>query len=113
LKVTISGFAATSDVVDLTAIGTDGTIAGQSSTHLTIAGSGGTVTFTLDASDGTSFSTTSDGASGTDVAMACFCRGTMILTPDGEVGREIGDRRQRDDLIGRGAEGPLDRAAGL
>ena len=95
LPVTISGFGAVSDVIDLNAIGTDGTITGQSSTQVTISGSSGTVTLKLDATDGTNFHTSSDGALGTDLSIACFLRGTMILAERVEVPVEeltIGDR---------------------
>ncbi len=91
LGVVVSGFTATSDIVDLTQIGTNGTIAGQSATRLTISGSGGTVTLQLDASDGTNFTTMSDGLSGTELSIACFCRGTLVLTDRGEVPVEVLD----------------------
>jgi hypothetical protein len=42
---TITGFGTVNDIIDLTAIGTDGTIASQSSTEVTVTGSNGTVTF--------------------------------------------------------------------
>ncbi len=93
LPVTISGFGTTSDIIDLTAIGNDGSIASQSGTQVTITGSLGSETLQLDGSDGTNFTTVSDGASGTDL-IACYRRGTRILTAAGEVAVEdlaIGD----------------------
>ncbi len=95
LAGTISGFTLPSDVLDLTAIGADGRITGQSAMQVTVAGSLGTVAFNLDASDATNLTTFSDGAGGTDLAVACFCRGTTILTEAGEVPVEdlkVGDR---------------------
>jgi hypothetical protein len=69
LPVTISGFALTSDIVDLTAIGSDGKITGQSGTQVTIAGSLGAVTLQLDPSDSTTFTISPDGSSGTDITL--------------------------------------------
>ena len=93
LPVTLSGFTLTSDIVDLTAVGTDGTIASQSATEVTVTGSSGTETLQLDASDAAVFTTVSDGAAGTEL-IACYRRGTLILTAAGEVPVEelaIGD----------------------
>jgi hypothetical protein len=95
LPVTISGFTLTSDIIDLTAIGTDGTIASHSATEVTISGSSGSETLLLDTSDASIFKVASDNATGTDVTVACFCRGTLILTERGEVPVEsltIGDQ---------------------
>jgi hypothetical protein len=93
LPVTISGFALTSDIIDLTAIGSTGSITSQSSTLLTVTGLLGSETLKLDPSDGTAFTTMADGLSGTEL-VACFCRGTLILTETGQVPVEdlaIGD----------------------
>ena len=91
---TISGFITNSQTIDLTGIGTNGAITGTAGNVLTIAGSLGTVTLKLDVSDGTTFTLASDGGTGTDL-IACFSRGTLILTSEGEVAVEdlaIGDR---------------------
>ena len=57
--VTISGFTLTSEIVDLTQIGTNATLANggtvNGSHQLTAAGSGGTVILQLDATDATVF----------------------------------------------------------
>jgi hypothetical protein len=95
LPLTVSGFGLPTDLIDLTAIGTNGTISGQSSPQVTVSGSSGTVTLQLDVSDSISFITSSDGVSGTNLVPVCFCRGTMILTEYGEVAAEslaVGDR---------------------
>ena len=90
--IVLSGFTASTDVLDLTALGAPigyGVGGGQ----VTVSGANGTVAFNLDASDATHFTLQSDGASGTEL-IACFARGTLIETPDGEVpveGLKIGD----------------------
>lgn len=94
LGVTISGFDQTSEIVDLTGIGTNGTISYHSASKITVTGSLGSATLKLDPSDAAGFTTVSDGASGTDL-IACFRRGTLIRTEAGEVPVEtlaIGDR---------------------
>ncbi|HLY45574.1 MAG TPA: Hint domain-containing protein [Stellaceae bacterium] len=86
---TLSGFGALSDRVDLTAIGSNGAITNNDTVNhlVTISGSSGNVTFHLDTSDGSNFTTAPDGGAGTAL-IACFCRGTRILTPAGEVAVE-------------------------
>jgi Hint domain-containing protein len=93
---TISGLITNTQRIDLSAIGTDGTITNYDTVNniITVAGSQGTVSLKLDASDGPSFTTISDGGTGTEL-IACFCRGTLILTGAREVAVEhlaIGDR---------------------
>ena len=67
LPVTISGLARYTSVVDLTGIGSDGTISNTDTVHdrVTVTGSGGSVTLQLDGSDGTDFATAPDGHGGT------------------------------------------------
>ncbi len=84
LPVTISGFVSNTETIDLTGVGTNGIISSQSSTLITVTGSLGSETLKLDASDGTSFTTVSDSATGTEL-IACFARGTLIRTAAGEV----------------------------
>jgi Hint domain-containing protein len=93
--IVFSGFTATSDTIDLTAIGTDGTITNNDTVahRVTVTGSLGSVTLQFDAS--VPLATASDGASGTDLFVACFCRGTRLLTDQDEVPVEdlkIGDK---------------------
>lgn len=96
--VTISGFDATTETIDLTGIGSNGQVTNHDSVNnrVTITGSLGVVTLQLDPSDGTVFATSPDsGGSGTNFTIACFCRGTRIRTPAGETPVEelaIGDR---------------------
>jgi len=65
---------------------------------LVVSNGTATVTLQLDtAADytGITWTTSPDGAGGTEVVPVCFCRGTRILTPEGEVPVEalaVGDR---------------------
>src|SRR6185295_11138284 len=90
VAITIAGFDQTSEVIDLTGIGADGTISYSNTLtdRITVTGSLGGVTLQFDSIDGLSFTTVADGASGTDLSIACFLRGTGIATPDGEVAIE-------------------------
>ncbi len=97
VPLTISGFNATSDIIDLTGIGEDGVITATDTigNHVTISGSLGTVSLQLDSSDSTNLTVFGDGGGGTNLAVTCFCRGTMILTEQSEVSVEalaVGDR---------------------
>jgi hypothetical protein len=96
LGVAVSGFTLSSDVVDLTAIGTNGTISNFDTIahRITISGSLGMMALQLDTSDAAAFTTQSDGVSGTELLL-CFLAGTRILTEAGERPVEtlaIGDR---------------------
>src|SRR5438067_7804448 len=66
LPITISGVALTSDVIDLTAIGSDGHVTKDDTANhrVTITGSLDSVTLQLDASDGATFTAVSDGSGG-------------------------------------------------
>ena len=73
--VTISGFTLTSDIVDLTAVGTNATLTNggtvSGSHQLTASGSGGTVILQLDATDATVFTKSSDGGTGINISRRC------------------------------------------
>jgi hypothetical protein len=97
---TISNFITFHDIVDLTGvlggtIGGGGTLSGGD--QLVVSNGTDTVTLQLDPGEdysGITWQTSPDGSGGTDV-VACFCRGALILTPDGEVAVEdlaIGDK---------------------
>jgi hypothetical protein len=94
LSETIAGFDQTTEIIDLTGI-SNGTISNFDSVNnlITVSGIGGSVAFQLDNSDATLFRTAPDGGGGTEL-IACFARGTLILTENGEVAVEhlaIGD----------------------
>jgi Hint domain len=86
---TITSFNAPHDIVDLTQIDPTGAVVrfDTISNIMTISNSSQSATLRLDAED---YSTvrwlpTPDGGGGTDVVVVCYCHGTRILTPDGEV----------------------------
>jgi hypothetical protein len=84
-SATIDGFAAgeTIDITEFTAA-TTGTVAGG--TKLVLTNSGGVhETLTFGGSVSSFIVTTGPGISGTDLTTLCFCAGTLIGTPEGEV----------------------------
>jgi len=83
---TMSGFAA-GDTIDLTGFdfvaGASGTIVGGT---LTVTSGGVSETLRLSGiKDGTPFSFQRDANLGTDIGLLCFCAGTRLATPAGEV----------------------------
>jgi autotransporter passenger strand-loop-strand repeat protein len=96
----ISGFTASGDFIDLTSLAFSGTTSvgfSSAADMLTVIEGGGSATVQLDSENytGISWVAQSDGVSGTDIAAACYCRGTLILTDRGEVPVEdlaIGDK---------------------
>jgi hypothetical protein len=97
---TVSGFTVTGDVIDLTGL----TFVGNTSVGfdpatdvLTVTEGLSSATLQLDAENytGITWSATVDSGTGTEITVACFCRGTLILTERGEVPVEelaIGDK---------------------
>jgi autotransporter passenger strand-loop-strand repeat protein len=96
----ISGFTVPGDVIDLTTLVFSGnTSVGFSSATdtLTVIEGGGSATIQLDIENYSSVSwvANNDGNGGTEITVACYCRGTLIRTEAGEVAIEdlaIGDR---------------------
>lgn len=91
---TISGFAS-GDTINLRGIGANGVVTNHDTEtdQVTVSGSGGSITLQFAAGEAFHFAT-SPGNFGIDL-VACYCRGTLILTPAGEVPVEdlaIGDR---------------------
>ncbi len=92
---TISGFAS-GDTIDLYGIGMNGVVTNRDTltNQVTVSGSKGSITLQFAAGQALNFATTPDGFGGTDL-VPCYCRGTLILTPTGEVPVEelaMGDR---------------------
>ena len=99
LPGTIAGFTAYHEIVDLTQLSPVGATATlNGSDQLVVSNGSQSVSLQLDPSGtytGVVWVTGTDSGSGTDVSVACFCRGTLILTERGEVAVEdlaIGDR---------------------
>ncbi len=96
---TIAGFTAAGDAIDLTGLAFAGTtsVGFNSATNILTVTEGGTsATIQLDSEDytGISWVAQTDASTGTEITVACYCRGTLILTADGEVPVEelaIGD----------------------
>jgi len=98
LPGTISGFRVAHDIIDLTQLDPTGvqTPTLNGSDQLVVTNGSQTVLLQLDNGDysGVAWQAVTDGGGGTNVSAACYCGGTMILTPDGEVAVEdlrIGD----------------------
>ncbi len=100
LPGTVSGFTQLHDIVDLTQFTNPGAAVVAFDTltdRLTVTEGSQSVTLQLDTSldyTGVTWTPSPDSGTGTDVA-ACYCRGTRILTPDGELPVEdlkIGDQ---------------------
>jgi len=97
--ITISGFTVSGDTIDVTDLAFSGntSVGFDSGTDiLTVNEGGNSATIQLDSEDYTSISWVAgnDAGSGTNVMVACFLRGTLILTDHGEVPVEelaIGD----------------------
>jgi hypothetical protein len=96
---TISSFTSPGDIVDLTQLSAAGASATLNGGDQLVVSSGTqSVMLQLDTSvnyTGVTWQTSPDNGSGTDVAVVCFCRGTLIQTDCGEVPVEelkIGDR---------------------
>jgi autotransporter passenger strand-loop-strand repeat protein len=99
-SVPISGFNTANDAIDLTGL----VFSGNSSVDfnsvtdvVTVTEGGSSTTIQLDSEDytGVTWSAAQDAGSGTEIAVACFLRGTLILTGHGQVAVEdlaIGDR---------------------
>jgi autotransporter passenger strand-loop-strand repeat protein/autotransporter-associated beta strand protein len=92
---TISGFTS-GDIIDLAGLGFSGaeapTVSGDT---VTVTESGLMVSLMVAGASFRTFKLSSDGSAGTDVQIACYCPGTLILTDQGEIAveaLEIGDR---------------------
>lgn len=87
IPLTISNFSLPSQTIDLTSVGTNGHIdhIDTITNTVTISGSSGSIMLQFDSTDNFALTTHSDGGGGTDLSVACYCRGTQILTPEGEV----------------------------
>ncbi len=91
---TISGFAI-GDVIDLRALGYDGfATPAVNGTAVTVTEGGLSESLTIAGASFRSFRLSDDGSGGTNLQVACYCAGTLILTDRGEVPVEtlaIGD----------------------
>ncbi len=91
LPGTIAGFIGHHDTIDLTTLsdhGNDATANLNTLTNvLTVTGDNGSVKLHLDSEDytGVTWMAQSDSSGGTEVTPLCFCAGTSIATPNGEV----------------------------
>lgn len=98
LPGTISGFNTSHEIVDLTQFTNPGAAVvnfNSVTNQLTVTEGAQSVTLQLDSENYTGVSWTPGPDTGTDITAMCFCRGTLIRTPDGEVPVEelaIGDK---------------------
>src|SRR5262249_31561395 len=77
---------------------------------VTVSASNGAVTLKLAPGQSTNLTTASDGVSGTNVGVLCFCRGTQILTERGDIPvQDLVNRRSGADIFGCGETDRLDR----
>ncbi|HEX3864938.1 MAG TPA: Hint domain-containing protein [Stellaceae bacterium] len=97
LPGTISSFNQLRDIIDLTQIGpVEASATLGAGNHLVVSNGSQSVSLQLDGGDYSSvhWLTRPDGTGGTDVAVACYCRGTRVRTPHREMRVEelaIGD----------------------
>jgi hypothetical protein len=102
LPGTIADFIGFHDTIDLTTLSDAGNDASTSfntlTDVLTVTGDSGSVGLQLDSENytGVHWTANNDGADGTDVTVLCFCAGTRIATPTGEVAVE---RLAAGDLV--------------
>jgi hypothetical protein len=91
LPGTIAGFTGIHDAIDLTTlsdVGNDASTSFNTLTNvLTVTGDNGSVQLQLDSEDytGNAWTAQNDGSNGTEVTPLCFCAGTSIATPRGEI----------------------------
>ncbi|HEX4365383.1 MAG TPA: Hint domain-containing protein [Rhodopila sp.] len=91
LPGTVAGFTGIHDAIDLTTlsdVGNDATTSFNATTDvLTVTGDNGSVQLQLDSEDyaGNAWTAQNDGSNGIEVTPLCFCAGTAIATPGGEV----------------------------
>jgi hypothetical protein len=84
IPLTVDGFtAAYRDILDLRNLGAPVSYS-LNGDLLTVVGANGTVDFNLSSIHAPNFTLVADGFGGTDVEPACFARGTLILTEEGE-----------------------------
>jgi hypothetical protein len=90
LPGTIEGFTAFHDIIDLTnfTYHAGATVTEGVNDKLTIVSGSDTLSLQLAGSYAIEWHATTDGHGGTDVQPACFARGTLILTENGEVAVE-------------------------
>jgi hypothetical protein len=102
LPVVTTGFTGVNDTIDVTSLtdtNNDATaVLDPSNDVLTVTGDNGSIQLQLANQDytGTVWTTRADGSGGTDVTPLCFCAGTAIATPRGDV---LVERLRVGDLV--------------